>query len=69
MMNFGEVHLATLDVLLECWCKVERRSERNFLQESGCTVDEDSHIVKIPAFLVEDAIAALPQLSRLRQRS
>ena len=51
-----EVHLATLDVLWNVGVKVESKEAREIFAGIGCTVDEDSHIVKIPAFLVEDAI-------------
>ena len=55
-----EVHLATLDVLWNVGVKVESKEAREIFAGIGCTVDEDSHIVKIPAFLVEDAINSTP---------
>ncbi len=55
-----EVHLATLDVLWNVGVKVESKEAREIFAGIGCTVDEASHIVKIPAWLVEDAINTVP---------
>ena len=59
-----DIHLATLDVLWNIGCKVESEEAIEILYGAGCTIDRDSHIVKFPAYLVEDALRSIPKTFR-----
>ncbi len=55
-----EVHLATLDVMWNVGVKVESARAREIFAGIGCTVNEKTHIVKFPAYTVEDAMRVSP---------
>lgn len=55
------VHLATLDLLWNVGVKIESEEAREILYSNGCTLDAATHIVKIPAHLVEDALRWTPK--------
>ena len=55
-----EVHLATLDVLWNVGIKCESKEAREIFAGAGCLVDEATHIVKIPAWLVGDSMRVAP---------
>lgn len=55
-----EVHLATLDVMKNVGLKVESTEAREIYDGLGCEVNEETHIVKFPAWVVEDAMRVAP---------
>ena len=55
-----EVHLATLDVMKNVGLKVESKEAREIYDGLGCDVNEETHIVKFPAWVVEDAMRVAP---------
>ena len=59
-----DIHLATLDVLWNIGVKVESEEAREILYSNGCTLDRDTNIIKIPAYLVEDALRSIPKTFR-----
>ena len=54
------IHCATLEVLYTIGVRVPGEEERQIFAGGGATVDNDSKIVKIPAYMVEDAIKNAP---------
>ena len=59
-----DIHLATLDVLWNIGVKVESEEARQILSDNGCTLDPATKIVKIPAYMVEDALRSIPKTFR-----
>ncbi|KUO51732.1 MAG: hypothetical protein APF76_15210 [Desulfitibacter sp. BRH_c19] len=59
-----DIHLATLDVLWNTGVRVDSAKAREIFHSSGCQVDKETNIVKIPAHLVEDAIHSIPSTFR-----
>lgn len=59
-----DIHLATLDVLWNIGVKVESEEAREIFYSNGCTLNRDTNIVKIPAYLVEDALRSIPKTFR-----
>ena len=59
-----DIHLATLDVLWDIGCKVESEEAIEIFDGAGCTIDKETHNVKIPAYLVEDALRSIPKTFR-----
>lgn len=59
-----DIHLATLDLLWNTGVKVESETARQIYGDNGCVVDEETHIVKIPAHLVESALDSIPKTFR-----
>lgn len=59
-----DIHLATLDLLWYTGVKVESEEARQIYGDNGCLVDEETHIVKIPPHLVEDALNSIPKTFR-----
>lgn len=59
-----QVHLATLDVLWNIGVKVESDKAVDIFHAGGCSIDSAGRIVKIPAWLVEDAIRSAPPTFR-----
>lgn len=59
-----DVHLATLDVLWNIGVKVESEEAREIFYSHGCTLHRDTNIVKIPSYLVEDALRSIPKTFR-----
>ncbi len=55
-----EVHLATLDVMWNVGVKVESARAREIFAGIGCEVNEETRIVKFPAYVVEDAMRVSP---------
>jgi len=60
-----DIHYATLDLLWNVGVKVESEEARQIYGDNGCTVDEETMIVKVPAYLVEDALISIPKTLRL----
>ena len=55
-----EIHLATLEILKTTGVFVENEKALEIYHGAGCTVDAKSNTVKIPHFVVEDAIRSAP---------
>lgn len=55
-----QIHEAALTVLEEKGIKVEEPESRRILDEDGCRVDTDSHVVKIPEKLVKKSLDTAP---------
>ena len=55
------IHCATLDVLKNSGLKINSKEAQDIYQAGGCTVDRKNNIVKIPAYLVEDAVRSAPR--------
>jgi len=55
-----EIHLATLEVLERAgvWC--DDPEALDIFADGGCSVDRETGIVKIPAYVVEEAIESAP---------
>jgi len=56
-----DIHLATLDVLEHTGVNVYESATFNLLKDSGANVDEKKMLVKIPPYLVEEAIRKSPR--------
>ena len=55
-----EIHLATLEVLEYSGIFIELDEALDLFEAGGARVDRDKKIVKIPAYMVEDAIRSAP---------
>ncbi len=55
-----QVHLDTLEILETVGVFCESESAMEVFEANGCRVDWDKRIVKIPAYIVEDAIRKTP---------
>ena len=55
-----EIHLATLDVLENTGVFFEDEEAREILADGGAAVDPETHVVKFPPYMVEDAIRSAP---------
>jgi trimethylamine--corrinoid protein Co-methyltransferase len=64
-----DFHLATLQVLEEIGIAVHDKEAANILAKAGATVDEKTHVVKFPQYLVDDAIGKLPKHVTLGARN
>jgi trimethylamine--corrinoid protein Co-methyltransferase len=62
--ELDRIHLATLDLLWDVGVRVDSSQAREILHGGGCTVNEKSGMVKMPAYLVEDAIRTCPPTFR-----
>lgn len=62
------IHLATLDVLQNVGVLVSSKEARDIYAAGGAIVDDSSNIVKIPQYLVEDAIRSTPSTLLLAGR-
>ena len=58
--ELDDIHLATLEVLERTGVFVEADDARDIFKDGGCRVDGETHMVRIPPHVVEDAIAAAP---------
>ncbi len=54
------IHEKSLTILEELGIEVELEAARQLLAEHGCTVEEDSGLVKIPGDLAEDCVESAP---------
>lgn len=59
------IQRATLEVLERTGVWVEADDALDVFADGGCRVDRSTHVVKVPACLVEDAIEAAPRSFRL----
>jgi len=55
-----DIHLATLEVLERSGVFVEDEAALDVLADGGCAVDRERRVVKIPPYVVEDAIRSAP---------
>lgn len=63
------IHCATLDVLKNTGVKVESEEAMEIFHSGGAEVDRNTHMVKIPSYLVEDAIRWAPSTIFLAGRN
>jgi trimethylamine--corrinoid protein Co-methyltransferase len=56
-----EIHLATIEVLEKTGVYVEDPTAREIFYSAGATVDETRSVVKIPGYVLEDAIRTTPK--------
>lgn len=54
------IHEATMDVLMEPGIQVSNEEARQIFKEGGCIVDEKTHVVKIPEYVVRKALLTAP---------
>ena len=66
--ELAELHRSTLDVLDETGIMVLNEEAREVFYSNGCEVDKKSNIVKIPSYLVEEAIDSAPDRVLLAAR-
>ena len=59
--DLEQIHLATLEVLEYAGLFVQSKEAMDIYEGGGCYVDRKNRIVKIPAYVVEDAIVSAPQ--------
>ena len=64
----AQVHTRSLDLLCKVGVRVETARGREILRAAGAQVDENSHIVKFPPNLVEEALRLAPKQFRLGSR-
>ena len=55
-----ELHLATLELLQQTGVRVEHDKALDIFDGGGCIVDRKKNLVKIPPYVVEDAIRSAP---------
>jgi trimethylamine---corrinoid protein Co-methyltransferase len=63
------LHFATLDVLRNTGIRVESREAKDLFAAGGADVDYDSGLVKMPAYMIEDAVRSAPSSIRLAGRN
>lgn len=63
------IHLGTLEILNDVGVKVYSKEARDIFEGGGCRVEEESMIVHIPHFVVEEAINSAPSTILLGARN
>ena len=63
-----DIHLATLEVLERTGVFVEDEEALDVFEEGGCFVDREERIVRLPRWVVEDAIRSAPSTITLAGR-
>lgn len=63
-----DIHCGTLEVLEKTGIKVESKEALEIFAAGGASVDFETHVVKIPAYIVEDAIHSAPNTVLLAGR-
>jgi len=58
--ELNQIHLGTIEVLDQTGVFVEDKKALAVFEENGAVVDQDKKIVKIPPYLVEEAIRTAP---------
>jgi trimethylamine--corrinoid protein Co-methyltransferase len=58
--ELDDIHLATLEVLEKTGLSIESTEALDVFEGAGAQVDREQNIVKIPPYLVEDAIRSAP---------
>ena len=64
----AQVHERTLGVLAKTGVRVDTSQGRRFLKDAGADVDENTHIVRFPRTLVEEALRLMPKAFTLGAR-
>ena len=59
--DLHDIHLATLEVLEKTGVWVEDEEARRVFAEAGADVDETNGVVRIPPYMVEEAVRSAPQ--------
>jgi len=67
--DYRDIHLATLKVLEKTGVFVEDQHAREVFGSCGARVDENNSTVKLPSFMVEDAIQSAPEKVTLAGRN
>ena len=67
--ELNTLHFATLDVLHHTGIKVESKEALELFAEGGADVDFENILVRIPPFMVEDAVRSAPASVRLAGRN
>jgi len=62
------IHCATIEILEDIGVRVDEEEALHLLRDIGAYVDDKTRIVKIPEFLVEEAIQAAPRTIRFAGR-
>ncbi len=62
--DLQDIHLATLEVLERTGIWVEAQDARDIFRDGGCSVNDETLVVRIPPNLVEEAIRATPPIIR-----
>lgn len=60
--DLARIHASTLEVLLKTGVFVEDEQALEIFDGGGCTIDPKTKIVRIPPYIVEDAIQAAPEI-------
>lgn len=63
------IHCATLDVLKNCGIKIYSKEAQDIYDGGGAVIERKSNIVKIPPYMVEDAIRSAPSTILLAGRN
>lgn len=63
------IHCATLEVLRDCGIRIYSREAQEIYAGGGASVDRKNNIVKIPPYMVEDAIRSAPSTILLAGRN
>ena len=67
--ELAELHRATLDVLQDAGLMVLNDEAQEIFYSHGCEVDKEKSIVKIPPYLVDEAIRTAPSKVLLAGRN
>jgi len=59
--DLDDIHLATLEIMEHTGIEVEDDEPLDIYADGGCLVDRDTHMVRIPPHVVEDAIRSCPR--------
>ena len=59
--DFRQIHLSTLEVLERTGLFIESDEAIDLYADGGCAVDRETHVVRFPPHVVEDAIHAAPE--------
>lgn len=66
--DIKRIHDATLEVLSQTGLKVYHEGARKHFKDAGASVDEKAQLVKIPTWLVDEALRKAPHRVRLYSR-
>jgi trimethylamine--corrinoid protein Co-methyltransferase len=58
--ELDDIHLASLEVLERGGVFVEDQEALDIFKDGGCRIDPETHVVRIPSHVVEDAIRSSP---------
>lgn len=64
-----QIHLATLEVLETIGVRMNEDEALHIMADHGANVDFETKIVKIPAYMIEDAIRSAPRQFTLKGRT